>query len=143
MTLKIDAKFKEKLTCSFKYDRRSFYQTTQKSENFFSMGSFCTNYIRFKTQKGRRDIFHVNEQWCKIWINPDLVVLNMAWENEWTFIRALRALKTCTSGIKIKINLNFYFHNFFVVPQKVLWRPLRPLQNLLRHHKGIGKGRVN
>ena len=47
------------------------------------------------------------------------------------------------SGIKIKINLNFYFHNFFVVPQKVLWRPLRPLQNLFRHHKGIGKGRVN
>ena len=51
MTSKIDAKFKEKLTCSFKYDMRSFYQTTQKSENFFSMNSFCTKYIRFKAEE--------------------------------------------------------------------------------------------
>ena len=44
MTLKSDAKFKEKLTCDFKYDMRnlvSFHPTTQKSENFFSMG--CKN----------------------------------------------------------------------------------------------------
>ena len=43
MTLKSDAKFKEKLTCGFKYDMRNlvnFHPTTQKSENFFSMGSF-------------------------------------------------------------------------------------------------------
>ena len=36
MTLKNDAKFKEKLTCSFKYDIRNlvnFYPATQKSEN--------------------------------------------------------------------------------------------------------------
>ena len=43
MTLKSDAKFKEKLTCDFKYDMRNFenfHPTTQKSENFFSMGYF-------------------------------------------------------------------------------------------------------
>ena len=43
MTLKSDAKFKEKLTCGFKYDMRNlvnFHPTTQKSENFFLMGSF-------------------------------------------------------------------------------------------------------
>ena len=46
MTLKIDAKFKEKLT--FKYDMGklvNFYPTSQKSENFTSMGSFCRKYI--------------------------------------------------------------------------------------------------
>ena len=29
-------------------------------------------------------------------------------------------------GQREKINLNFLFSHFFVVPQKVLWRPLRP-----------------
>ena len=48
MTLKNDAKFKEKLTCGFKYDMRNivnFHPTTQKSEN----GSNCTwgLYIKY------------------------------------------------------------------------------------------------
>ena len=37
-------KVKEKLTCSFKYGMGNFvnfHTTTQKSENFFSMDSFC------------------------------------------------------------------------------------------------------
>ena len=65
MTLKSDAKFKEKLTCGFKYDIRNlvnFHTTTQKSENFTSMGSFCPRYIRFELKKYRRVIFHDNEQ---------------------------------------------------------------------------------
>ena len=43
MTLKTDAKFKEKLACGFKYDMKNlvnFHPTTQKSENLFWMGSF-------------------------------------------------------------------------------------------------------
>ena len=43
MTLKSDAKFKEKLTWGFDYDKRNFvncHPTTQKSENLFLMGSF-------------------------------------------------------------------------------------------------------
>ena len=43
MTLKSYAKFKEKLTCDFKYDMWNlvnFHPTTQNSENFFLMGSF-------------------------------------------------------------------------------------------------------
>ena len=38
MTLKYDAKFKEKLTCGFKYDFRNlvnFHPTTQESDFFF------------------------------------------------------------------------------------------------------------
>ena len=51
MTLKSDAKFKEKLTCGFKYDMRNlvnFHPTTQKSENFTSMGYFCPKSMRFE-----------------------------------------------------------------------------------------------
>ena len=53
MTLKSDAKFKEKLTCGFKYDLRNlvnFHSTTQKSELFISMGSFCPAYTKFELQ---------------------------------------------------------------------------------------------
>ena len=54
MTFKGNAKFKEKLTCCFKYDMKNlgnFRPTTQNSENFFSMGSSCPNYARFKLKK--------------------------------------------------------------------------------------------
>ena len=60
MTLKTDAKFKEKLACGFKYDMKNlvnFHPTTQKSEIFFSMGYFCPKYIRFELQKYRGVIF--------------------------------------------------------------------------------------
>ena len=65
MTQKNDAKFKEKLTFGFKYDMRNlvdFQPDTQKSENFTSMSSFCSNYIRFELKKYRGVIFHDNEQ---------------------------------------------------------------------------------
>ena len=79
-------KFKEKLTCSLKHDIRNlmnFHPTTQNSENFTLMGSFCP-------------IFHDTEQWCKIWIKLDLVVSKLAWGIRWTFVKALKNLKICT-----------------------------------------------
>ena len=51
MTLKSDAKFKEKLTCGFKYDMRNlvnFHLTTQKFKNVASMGYSCLKYMRFE-----------------------------------------------------------------------------------------------
>ena len=99
MTLKSDAKFKEKLTCGFKYDMRNlvnFHPTTQKSKNFTSMGYFCPKYMRFELKKYRGVIFHDTEQWCKIWINLDLVVSKLAWGIGWTFIKAHKSLKICT-----------------------------------------------
>ena len=48
MTLKSDTKFKEKLTCGFKYDMKdlvNFDPATQKSKSFTSMGYFCPKYI--------------------------------------------------------------------------------------------------
>ena len=63
--MKIDAKFKEKLTCGFKYDMRNFvnfHPATQQSENFTSMGSFCLNYIRFELKRFRGVVFHNTEQ---------------------------------------------------------------------------------
>ena len=101
MTLKSDAKFKEKLTCGFKYDMRNlvnFHPTTQKSKNFTPMGYFCPKYMRFELKKYRGVIFHDTEQWCKIWINPDLVVSKMAWGIGWTFIRALKSEKLYFDG---------------------------------------------
>ena len=63
-TLKSDAKFKEKLTCGFKYDNNlvNFHTTTQMSENVFSMGSFFPKYTKFELQKYRGVIFHDAEQ---------------------------------------------------------------------------------
>ena len=50
MILKSDAKSKEKLTGSFKYDMRNLnsHSSTQKFEKFTSMGSFCLKYIRLE-----------------------------------------------------------------------------------------------
>ena len=39
-------------------------------------------------------------------------------------------------GRRKRITLNFFSH-FFVVPRKVLWRPLRFSWNLLWHHKEV------
>ena len=66
MTLNNVAKFKGKLTCSFKHDTRNlvnFHSTTQKSENFTSMGSFCPKYIRFELEKP--------EELCFMTLNSD------------------------------------------------------------------------
>ena len=73
MKLTSDAKFKEKLTFGFKYDMRNlvnFHPTTQKSENFTSMGSFCPKYMRFDLKKYKRVIFHDTETltlWFQKW----------------------------------------------------------------------------
>ena len=51
MTLKSDAKFKEKLNCGFKQDMRNlvnFHPTTQKTESFTSIDYFCPKYMKFE-----------------------------------------------------------------------------------------------
>ena len=53
MILKSDAKFKEILTCGFKYDMRkfvNFHPTTQKFENFNLMGHFFPKRRRFELE---------------------------------------------------------------------------------------------
>ena len=60
MTLKSDAKFKEKLTCSFKHEMRNFVnpqQPTQKSKNFNSMSYFCLNYMKFEIKKNTEKLY--------------------------------------------------------------------------------------
>ena len=119
MTLNRDAKFQEKLTCGSQYDMTSlvnFHPTTQKSENVTSMGYFCPKDLKFELKKYRRVTFHGTEQWCKIWINSDLVVSNMAWWIGWTFIRAPESLKKCTliSSFSPK-HIMFHSENFEVI----------------------------
>ena len=115
MTLKSDAKFKEKLIFGFKYDMKklvNFHQASQKSENFTSMGSFCPKYIRFEPKKYKGVIFHNTEPRCKIWISPELVVLKMAWGFEWTLIRALKSLKNF-------ILIGFFYPNNMIYQLKI------------------------
>ena len=45
-----------------------------------------------------KKIFHVTEQWCKIWINPELLFSKMIWGIGWTFIRALKVWKIMQCG---------------------------------------------
>ena len=116
MELKNDAKFQEKLTCSFKYDIKdlvNFPPTTQKSKSFTSLDYFCSKYLRFELKKYRWVIFHHTEQWCKIWINPHIVVSKMAWGIGWTFIRELKSLKNCTlMGSFCPKTIMFQLENF-------------------------------
>ena len=98
MTLKSDAKIKEKRICNFKDDIRNlvnFHPTTQKFENVTFTGSFWPKYkdLRQKTHTGA--IFHDTEQWCKIWTNLNLAVSKLACGIGWTFIKALKNLKIC------------------------------------------------
>ena len=54
-------KYREKLTCGFKYELGyllNFHPTTQKFENFTSFDYFCRRYIRFDLTKYMGVIFH-------------------------------------------------------------------------------------
>ena len=88
------------MTCGFKHDIRNlvnFHPTTQKSTNFFFDGLFLSKVheIWAKKKKNAGVIFYDTEQWCKIWTNPDLVVSKNSMRNRWTFIKALKSLKSC------------------------------------------------
>ena len=114
--VKSDTKFEEKLTLGSKNYMRNlvnFHPTIRKSNNFTSIDYFCPKYMRFELKKYREVIFHDTEQWCKIWINPDLVVSKMAWGIGWTFIRALKSLKNCTlMGSFCQKHIMFQLENF-------------------------------
>ena len=114
MTLKSDAKFKEKLTCGFKYDMRklvNFDPTTQKSENFASIGYFCPKVYEVWAKKIQWS--YLSLHWTVMQINPELVVSNMAWATEWTFIRALKSLKNCAwMGSFCPKHIMFQLENF-------------------------------
>ena len=91
MTLKSDAKFIEILTFSFKYDLKNlvnFHPTTQKSENFFSMGSFCSKYIKFELQ------------------NCTSVMSCLSWH--WTLMQNLNKTWPCSSKNDMRNRLNFH-----------------------------------
>ena len=62
MTLKGDAKFKEKLTCVLKNDTRNlvnFYASSRKSKIKLCtlMVSFCPKHIKFQMKKHKRVLY--------------------------------------------------------------------------------------
>ena len=78
MTLKSDAKCKEKLTLGSKNDMRNLViilMCTVASPKIWTlMCYFCRNYIMFVPQKGRGVTCHSTEEWCKIWGGTDLCI---------------------------------------------------------------------
>ena len=78
MTLKIIAKFEEKIICCFKNDKNLVkfdLSTFSKTCNFIC--SYCAKYLMFDLKKYRGVIFHDTEEWCKIWRKTDL------WFGKW------------------------------------------------------------
>ena len=94
MILKSDATFKEKLTCSFKCDIRNSVNFSPNNSKVWKL--LFVQSIKVWAIKYRGVIFGDTEQWCKIWINLDLVVSKLTWGIRWTFIKALKNLKICT-----------------------------------------------
>ena len=68
MTLKIDAKFEEKLICCFKNDKNlvNFDLSTQIFKISTLIGSFCAKYISLDLKTLRGVIFLDAEDSCKI-----------------------------------------------------------------------------
>ena len=79
MTLKSDAKFKEKLIC-FKNDKNleNLHTNTEKVSKICTLIlSYCGKYLIFDLKKYRGVIFHDTEELCKIWRKTDL------WFGKW------------------------------------------------------------
>ena len=90
-----------------------FSPNHSKVQTFHFDGLFLSKLCEVWAKKIQRIIFHDTKQWCKIWINPDLVVSKMAWRIGWTFIRALKSLKNCTlMGSFCPKHIMFQLENF-------------------------------
>ena len=75
MTLKIDAKFEEKLVCCFKNDKNlvKFDSSTKKTKKFaLSVCSYWAKYLIFDLPNHRGVIFHDTKERCKICRKTDL-----------------------------------------------------------------------
>ena len=84
MTMKIDTKFEEELTCQLKTDMRNltdFDLNTSKSWKFAFYWATFDQSIQCLTQKKYRQVmFDGTEDWCKIWRKTGLCFLE--WHEE-------------------------------------------------------------
>ena len=127
MTLKNDAKFREKPICSFKHGIRNlvnFQPTTQTSENFTSISSFCPNYLRNELKIYGGVIFHETEQWCKIWINPESVVSKLARELGELSLEYSKTWKIVLWWARLSKHIMFQLQNYM----SWLWRVIQNLK---------------
>ena len=75
MELKFDKKFEGKLACASKSDMTNlvnFHQSTWNSQNRDEMRSFCPKLKMYEIKIYREFMCHDNEEWRKIWREPDL-----------------------------------------------------------------------
>ena len=69
MTLKGDAKFKEKLTCGLKNDLRNllnFQESSRKSKNLHFVWILLSKACKDLDEKYGRGMFHDTERLCKV-----------------------------------------------------------------------------
>ena len=77
MTLKIDAKFEEKLFQKWQEFGETWPEPLQVSKTCIFIWFYCAKYLMFDLKKYRGVIFHNTEGWCKIWRKTDL------WFGKW------------------------------------------------------------
>ena len=77
MTLKIDAKFEEKLFQEWQEFGETWPEPLQVSKTCIFIWFYCAKYLMFDLKKYGGVIFHNTEGWCKIWRKTDL------WFGKW------------------------------------------------------------
>ena len=77
MTLKIDAKFEEKLFQKWQEFGETWPEPLQVSKTCIFIWFYCAKYLMFDLKKYGGVIFHNTEGWCKIWRKTDL------WFGKW------------------------------------------------------------
>ena len=130
MTLKIDEKCVEELTCRFKIDIRNLTNcdpSTRRSKKITFIGLLLRSVMLFELKKFRGVTHHGTEEWCKNWRGIETDMRNLT--------------KFETQALKSLKNVQFYgFHLnkvCIVWPKKVLriylsWQ-WRVLQNLKKN----------
>ena len=92
-----------------------FIKSLKSLKIFFQWALFVQS-MQGLNCRNTEEFFHDTEEWCKIWINFDVVVSKSAWGNELTFIGALKNLENCTlMGFLCPKHIIFQLENFIGV----------------------------
>ena len=96
-----------------------------KAQKFYFDELFLSRVYPVWAKEYRGVIFHDTKQWCKIWINPGLVVSKMAWAIGWTSITVLKSLM----GSFCQKRVMFQLENFDWI---LLFKPNKDLDEKIK-----------
>ena len=125
-----------------------FSPNHSKVWKFYFDGLFLSKLYEVWTKKIQRPYLSWHWTMMQIWMNPDFVVSNMAWEIGWNFIRALKSLKNCTvmgsffskacNLSAIKFQGNFVLWHSRVI-QKLTYGSKNDIRNLVNFNVSSSK----